>query len=185
MSFWRNPAPSSTRFCRPIRIKYEKETPELLQDDCDEIEKQIMDLKVTSIRQMLNNLQVEIRVRHHLSLTMIDGKAVNAISLNSSPRICNICLASPTQMNNKSVIKKLEPNRNTLKYGLSALHAYIRCFECILHISYRLPIERWDIRGDEAKKLCAVKKKKVQTEFWQQLGLLVDFPKDSGSGIFI
>ena len=73
-----------------------------------------------------------------------------------------------SNFNNKSVIKKLEPNRNTLKYRLSALHAYIRCFECILHISSRLPIERWDIRGDEAKKICAVKKKKVvQTEFLQ------------------
>ena len=77
--------------------------------------------------------------------------------------------------------------KNELKNALFVknLNIYFFCFECILHISYRLPIERWDIRGDEAKKLCAVKKKKVQTEFWQQLGLLVDFPKDSGSGIFI
>ncbi|CAF0958084.1 unnamed protein product, partial [Brachionus calyciflorus] len=166
MSFWRNQTPSSSRFY-----------------DRDEIEEQIKNLKLTLIRFLCNNLQVEVRVRHYLSLTMFDGKAVNAISNNSSPRICNICLASPIEMNNKDIIQKLEPNKHTLKYGLSALHAYIRCFECILHISYRLPIKRWDIRGQDAKKLCDAKKKQVQTEFWKKLGLLVDFPIDSGSGI--
>ena len=183
MSFWRNPTPSSTRFCRPIRIKYEKETPELIQDDCDEIEDQIKELKTTSIRLFSNNLEVQVRVKFVLSLTMVDGKAVNAISNNSSTRSCNICHASPIQMNKKEVIEKLQPNLDSLKYGLSALHAYIRCFECILHISYRLPIKRWEIRGEEAKKICGAIKKKIQTDFWHKLGLLVDFPKDSGSGI--
>ena len=31
-SIWRNPVPSSTRFCRPIKISYEKETNELCQN---------------------------------------------------------------------------------------------------------------------------------------------------------
>lgn len=71
---------------------------------------------------------------------------------------------------------------NTLKYGLSALHAYIRCFECVLHISYRLPIKKWQIRGDAAVKKCNDRKKSLQIEFWNKPGLLVDFPRDSGSG---
>ncbi|CAF1074063.1 unnamed protein product [Brachionus calyciflorus] len=161
ISFWRKQTPSSSRFCRPIRIKYEKETSELLQDDRDEIEEQIKNLKLTSIRLLCNNLQVEVRVRHY----QIDGKAVNDISKNSSPRICNICLASPIQINN-DIIQKLEPKKHTLKYGLSAFHANIRFFEWILHIGYRLPIKRWDIRGQDAKKLCDAKKKQVQTEFY-------------------
>lgn len=84
---------------------------------------------------------------------MIDGSAVDAISNNSSHRVCNICIASPTQMNDKSKLATTESIPNMLDNGLSVLHAIIRCFECILHISYRLPIKSWQIRDEEAKKL--------------------------------
>ena len=124
----------------------------------------------------------ELRIKFDLCLTMIDGKAVNAVSGNSCSRTCNICHATPLLMNNKPKLNELVIDKSTLNYGLSALHAYIRCFECILHISYRLPIKRWDIRGDSAKKKCTAKKQQIQSEFWNKLGLLVDFPKDSGSG---
>lgn len=56
-----------------------------------------------------------------------------------------------------------------------------RCFECILHISYRLPIKSWQIRGQEAKKLCNARNHHTQSRFIKALGLLVDFSKDSGS----
>lgn len=108
---------------------------------------------------------VEIRVKFELSLTMVDGKAVNAITNNPSQKVCNICHASPLQMNKKQEIKSLETDKVALNYSLSALHAYIRCFECILHISYRLPIKRWDIRGDDSKKKCELKKRKYRLSF--------------------
>lgn len=184
MSLWRNPVPSSTRFCRPIKITYEKESSELIQRERDNIEKQINELKKTVIKLINDEIEVEVRISYELRLTMVDGKAVNAVSNNSSPRVCNICQAKPIQMNNKETILGLEVNIDSLHYGLSALHAYIRCFECILHICYRLPIKRWDIRGEEARKKCEKIKQRVQTEFWKKLGLLVDFPKDGGSGKF-
>lgn len=184
MSHWRNPAPSSTRFCRPIRIKFEKETTELIQSERDDIEKQLKAINKSVVRLLCNDLQmpIEVRIKFELCLTMIDGKVVNAISNNPCPRMCNICQATPKQMNDKQAIARLEPNQNALKFGLSALHAYIRCFECILHISYRLQIKRWDMRGETNRKKCQTKKERVQTECWQKLGLLVDFPKDGGSG---
>ena len=108
---------------------------------------------------MLQNIEmsVEVRISFNLSLTMLDGKAVNAVTNNPSTRSCNICLANPTQMNHKQAIEKLVLEPNALKFGLSALHSYIRCFECILHISYRLPIKKWQIRGSDVKIKCKTK----------------------------
>ena len=62
---------------------------------------------------------------------------------------------------------------------------FTHIFECILHISYRLTIKKWQIRGDAAVKNCNSRKKNLQTELWNKLGLLVDFPRDSGSGSLI
>jgi len=33
----------------------------------------------------------------------------------------------------------------TYRFGLSVLHAHIRLFECLLHISYRLDIKTWQV----------------------------------------
>ena len=49
-----------------------------------------------------------------------------------------------------------------------------------MHISYRLPIKSWQIRGEEAKKLGNARKHHIQSRFMKELGLLVDFLKDSG-----
>lgn len=35
----------------------------------------------------------------------------------------------------------------TLDFELSSLHACIRFFECLLHISYKLPLNSWQVRG--------------------------------------
>ena len=184
ISFWRNPAPSSTRFCRPIKVMHVKETPELTKSVQVEIENEYKALNQSTNRFMvgINQTQIEIGINFDLSLTMLDGKAVNAVSNNSSTRTCNIYKANPTQMNKKKALETLVPDTNALKFGLSALHAYIRCFECILHISYRLPIKKWQIRGPAAEEQCLSKKKIVQEQFWRKMGLLVDFPKDSGYG---
>ncbi|CAF1063912.1 unnamed protein product, partial [Brachionus calyciflorus] len=40
-SLWKNATPSSTRFCRPIKIKFNKETAELIRTERDNIESQI------------------------------------------------------------------------------------------------------------------------------------------------
>ena len=49
-------------------------------------------------------------------------------------------------MNDLNAVKNRSCNTNMFEYGLSTLHAWIRCFECILHIAYRMPIKKWQIR---------------------------------------
>ena len=40
------------------------------------------------------------------------------------------------------------------------LHAWIKIFECFLHISYRLEFKTWQASDNENKKMLAQKKKK-------------------------
>ena len=69
MIFWKNPAPSSTRFCRPIRMQFAKETKELTKAEERNLKDQINNLKPIKI--------AGYKVIVELHLTMIDGKVSN------------------------------------------------------------------------------------------------------------
>lgn len=88
-----------------------------------------------------------------------------------------ICGAKPSEMNNEEHILEKTVRTDFLSLGISPLHSWIRLFECILHISYRLEIKTWQARGTENKTKVAEKKKFLQEKFRSELGLLVDMPK--------
>jgi len=114
---------------------------------------------------------------------MIDGKICSALSKTSSAK-CYICEATPTQMNNLNVCLRKDGHGDRYEFGLSPLHAYIRFFEYLLHISYRLDQEIWQIRSEEAKRKFLIRKKFIQSEFRAKMGLMknknVLFPDLSG-----
>ena len=147
-NIWRNNASSSTRFCRPIKIEYIKETSEVAKKEYAHINRQVNLLKETLFSIPIENSTevLKISISHNLHCTAIDGKVVNAIFDVSSQACCYICGAKPTQMNDWKN-KKRPINTFSLNFGLSSLHAWIRIFECILHISYRLNIKKWRITG--------------------------------------
>ena len=57
------------------------------------------------------------------------------------------------------------------------MHARIRFFESLLHFAYKIPLQKWQARSDEEKKIVKEAKKKIQTSFKEELGLQVDIPK--------
>ena len=67
--------------------------------------------------------------------------------------------------------------KENLRFGLSTLHAWIRFFECVLHLSYKISIKKWQARNAEKKKTVSERKRELQREFRLQLGLIVDKPK--------
>ncbi|GBP11503.1 hypothetical protein EVAR_102683_1 [Eumeta japonica] len=67
---WNNPRPSSTRFCRPIKLVFENETTELAKKEIENIERQIADLQLTFIKVD----EKKVIVTHCMKMTMIDGK---------------------------------------------------------------------------------------------------------------
>jgi len=69
---WKNPRPSSTRFCRPIKYMFKKETAQTTLEELKIIEDQIKIIVPTTIKIDENNLNV----KHTLVFTMIDGKVI-------------------------------------------------------------------------------------------------------------
>lgn len=111
-----------------------------------------------------------------LILCMIDGKVCHSLAECASTQTCYLCGAKPSEINKEKLILEKPVNSNLVSLGLSPLHAWIRLLECILHISYRLDIKSWQVRGAESKKKLAETKKLVQEKFRRELGLLVDIP---------
>lgn len=75
-------------------------------------------------------------------------------------------------MNDLNVIKNVCANRSMHEYGLSPLHGCIRRFECILHIAYRLPIKKWQIRSSD-KAIEQQTKLDIQEMLRKEMCLLV------------
>lgn len=170
---WQNPRTSSTRFCRPVRFQFTKETTELSVTEKEHIEAQIRTLSSTK----LNIYGIDIEILHTLLFTMVDGKVCNAVTGTTSTLKCYICGLSAKDFNNLEKVDAAPLNRSNYEFGLSTLHGWIRCFECLLHLSYKLPLKTWQARGREAKEIVSQRKSFIQSEFKKKLSLLVDKPK--------
>ncbi|KAL0879456.1 hypothetical protein ABMA27_003207 [Loxostege sticticalis] len=168
---WQNPRLSSTLYCRPIKFIFAKETNEFTKDETSKILDEVSQLLPT----LCNVDGSQISVKHDLLLTMTDGKVCNALTDTRSTQKCYICGATPSTMNEES--REYPSNKERLAFGLSTLHAWIRTFECLLHISYRLEIKKWQVRGDDDKAIVKQRSKEIQKLFKDRMGLIVDKPK--------
>ena len=76
-------------------------------------------------------------------MTLLDGKVLNILTETKSCQLCPICGASLKDFmeNAKLDSPKFKPRHETLKYGISPLHGWIRFFEFILKIAYRLKLK--------------------------------------------
>lgn len=168
---WKNPRPASKRYCRPIRLQWVSETADISTQEEAAVKREIENL--TPYGSAVGQINFK------LCLTMVDGKVCSALT-NTSSMTCYVCSAKISQMNDIVSLRQLPVNPNALQFGLSVLHAYIRCFECLLHISYRLQLQVWKV-SKAHKEAFETRKRNIQSEFRQKMGLLVDIPK-TGSG---
>lgn len=174
---WNNTTPQSVRWCRPLHLQFVKETKEVTLNEKLAVEKEINLLKPfqTTIAG------VNISINYVLYLTMIDGKVLATINETSSQR-CYICDATPKDFNNLTNMSvRFQPKEGTLNFGVSVLHLWIRSFEWLLHVSYRLPVEKWQMRG-QLKFVMKNRKVELQTRFWKVMNLRVDYPTQGGNG---
>ncbi|XP_065679128.1 uncharacterized protein LOC136093881 [Hydra vulgaris] len=176
---WRNHKPSSPIFCRPVRFKYIKETKEVVLEEFESIKNDIKTLPVSKVIIAGQTLDVH----HIIDITMIDGKVQTIISTaTTSTPCCSVCGISPKFMNDLPIVLKKEVKNENLQNGISTLHAWIRLFECLLHIAYKIPIQKWQARGVDDKAIVATRKKKIQVAFQNEMGLVVDQPCSGGAG---
>lgn len=169
---WQNPRPSSTLYCRPIKFIFSKETNELTITETNKVLDEITQLVPT----LCNVGESQISVKHELLLTMTDGKVCNALTDTRSAQKCYVCGATPKTMNDDD-LRNYNSNQEHFSFGLSTLHAWIRCFECLLHISYRLDIKKWQVRGDDDKASVKQRSDHIKQQFKSKMGLIVDKPK--------
>lgn len=117
-----------------------------------------------------------IEINHRLLFAMVDGKICNSLTETTSTMRCYLCGLTSKDFNN--ICKEAEiVCKSSLEFGKSTLHAWIRFFECLLHVAYKLPLKIWQARGVENKLIVEITKKDIREKFRNQLGLIVDKPK--------
>lgn len=169
---WQNPSPASTVYCRPLKIQFKKESTELSIAEKTRVENEIQNiLNTTTVLQ-----ERQLKVSHTLLFTMVDGKVCNALTETTSTQTCYICGATSKNFNNIEAMINRGINRDNLGFGLSVLHGWIRMFEFLLHLGYKLPIKKWQARLSD-KEIVAKNKARIQKEFRERCGLIVDMPK--------
>lgn len=174
---WKNPRPSSPRYCRPVKIEFGQESVNLTKKTVDDVQQQIKNL--TPFETTIAGKKVS--VTYNLSFTMIDTKVCNSLTNTSSAQRCYLCQLTSKNFNNIDEIINIPIVEEHLKFGLSSLHCWIRCFEFVLHLSYKLENQKWQARKEEEKKTVEKRKENMQKAFKKELGLNVDKPK-AGSG---
>ncbi|KAK4877339.1 hypothetical protein RN001_009845 [Aquatica leii] len=122
----------------------------------NEIQTQILQLEPTII--VLGTK--EIKFKHIPICTMLDGKTINILTDTLSSQACNVCKATPKDLNDLEKLKNRVCDEDTFKFGISILHAHLKCYEYLLHIAYKLELQQWQARGENAKE--KVKEKKVK-----------------------
>lgn len=171
---WNNLRSSSTRYCRHIRFQFAHETTDLAKKEKDYIESQISEL-VSTLYEIDGRI---IEINHKLLFTMVDGKICNSLTETTSTMRCFLCNLTSKDFN---IIEKCKAAKiiceSALEFGMSTLHAWIRIFECLLHVAYKLPLKTWQARGIENKKIVETTKKDIREKFKNQLGLIADKPK--------
>ena len=190
---YKNPHPSSTRSCRPVKLIWHKETPDLIKSVVGDMRAQIASLEPTRIGN--------IEIHHDVHMTMMDGKVINTLTDTKCSKVCYICKAPPSAMNDLDQVKMRPVDQAALQYGIAPLHCHIRCFEYLLHIGYKIEAqarreeypeifeklprtatkeektahaEKKKKKLEEEEQLISEKKKKVQAAFWEKLGIHVD-----------
>lgn len=176
---WINQSPQSVRFCRPLKLEFAKETKDLILAEKADLESQIQNLTAFNYNFSIDR---KITVTFDLHLTLIDGKVLNILTGTKSCQVCPICGASPKDFMKTTDISNFKAKSGNLQHGISPLHAWIRFFEFVLKISYKLHLKKWQVRDKEEKDMITSRKQEIQKLFWSEMGLHVDKPKQNGSG---
>jgi len=158
---WKNPRPSSTRFCRPIKIQFLHETAEVTRKEVEEIKEKEENL--SPFHFVINGK--EVTGNYKLSFTMVDGKICNSVVNVSSSLRLYLCQATSKSFNEIDNILERPIYEEHLKFGISSLHAWIIFFECCLHLSYRLETKKWQNCDAGDKEIIEKRKKLIQKSF--------------------
>ena len=101
---WSNPKPSTHHFFRPLHLQYQKETKEPKRAEELDVWEQIEILQDFEFEIPFSNQKAKVEIK--IQMTMLDGKAVNAVTDTNSSQSCNACSAKPSEMNKLDTIRE-------------------------------------------------------------------------------
>ena len=180
---WKNPKPNSSHFNRPLHLQYKKETKELTVAEEQSLRCEIDSLSGYQLEQdMQENDHLSVNIKYKIDITMLDGKAVNALTDTTSTQSCNICSAKPSEMNKLELVRGKKCDEKAISLGLSTMHMWIRNFEYVLHMGYKMEIKKFQARTPDDKLSVLRRKNEIKQSFRDELHLVVDTPKQGGSG---
>ena len=179
---WKNPKPSSTRYCRPVKIHFTKETKKVAEEENNRLEDCFHNVPDFNIN-FTDNLSIPVKFsKKTFSYTMLDGKVINNLTNTKSHSTCRICKATTSQLNNIHHLLSREIDRDALSYSLCPMHSRIRFLDLVLNVSYRdedgLRVKYQTVDQDAIKR----RKRCIQDKFLNEMSLRVDFPSAQGSG---
>lgn len=135
---WQNNRSGSPRYCRPIKFTFAGECKERTVEEVRVIKEQIKELENTVISIGMKRFSVG----HKLFLSMIDGKTCAYLTDTDSSTTCPICDATPNEMNDVKKLSQKTVDESLFEFGLSPLHAKIRCMEFVLHLGYNMTFKK-------------------------------------------
>ena len=93
-----------------------------------------------------------------------------------------MCGASTIEMNNLSLVVQKKTFEGNIRHGVSTLHAWVKFLGCMPHISYKMPIIKWQARTEDEKNIVKLRKVEVRAEFRKMMGLVIDQPRVGEAG---
>lgn len=136
---WENPRLSSTLWCRPIRMLYNKETMKFTRKQVREVQSKIMGLQLF--------VKERLTCHYKMYLTVLNDKIICALTKVGAQN-CHICWASWARhfrVNELNRSELADPMR--MIYGLTTTHGLMKCMDLILKLSYRGVLEKYTIKG--------------------------------------
>ena len=174
---WTNPKPSSCHFTRPLHLQYKKETKDAIVQEEASLKEEINGLNDLDLLDLPEDYQLNGFVKYNAEITMLDGKVVNAITDTKSSQSCNVCAASPKEMNNLPLVRSKPINKDSLKLGISPLHMQLRSFEFLLHLGYKMDNKTFYAKSPSEKASVESRKNEIRKKFREELSLVVDTPR--------
>ena len=149
----------------------------MCKEEETDLQTQISQLKPFSTDLNIAGTVITIKVTYKIDMTMFDGKVINSLTDTKSTQSCNVCGSKPIEMNDIDLVKKKPVNEKTLKLGMSNLHCWIKCFEFILHLGYKIENQKFQARTEKEKPSVNLRKNLIKSKFREKLNLIVDQPK--------
>lgn len=166
--FWLSPAPQSERFCRPVRLQFQKESKQLVLSEHHRMLQEIEKMQCFTFMHKDTNICID----YELHEAMLDGKCLNYVLGNDCTQRCPICGTMNTQFND--LHKSFPPlSPDTLKHGIAPLHCCIRSMEALLKASYRRTLKMHAV-SKHLKPIIEQEKCKIVTELHEKVGIVVD-----------